>query len=231
MKNRESCSRTSRLHRKRCSGHFRHPKNLKEILKSPPQKRSENRPCQSFQTDRQKAWFSIGGGLEGVLVGTHPTQKKNTAKKEHSSKNTSLPRPTRSSRPIRPGGEFLDVFWWPFASLLVHFGPLSAPFRLPLAPFWLPFAPSGLHVASFSSLRLPFGTSLDPFYSFWIIRLQSFFQNHVCWAPESAKHLQMVVCTQTGCELPLAPLLSQGPGAELCRRQLRSAPGQAPKAC
>ena len=116
----------------------------------------------------------------------------------------------------------------PFWLTLVPFGSLSVPFWLPLAPFWLPFAPSRLHVASFSSLRLPFGTSLHPFYSFWTLRLQSFFQNHVFWAPESANHLQMVVCTPTARELPLAPLLSQGLGAELCRWQLGSAPG--PKA-
>ena len=100
--------------------------------------------------------------------------------------------------------------WLPFGTIWLPFGTLWAPFCSILvasAPFCQPFG--AIVVVS------------DPFRAI-------FLPNSYFGVPESANHLQMVVCAPTACEFSLAPRLSQGPGAEPCRRQLRSARGRWP---
>ena len=110
----------------------------------------------------------------------------------------------------------LPPFWLPLGSLWLPFGSLGsllAPFESPLTPFWLPWPP----------FWLPFPIFWLPLASISIIRV-AFSQLFFCLqsirrAPaEGRRHLhrrKSSACTVT----------FQGPGAGICRRQLRSTLG------
>ena len=137
-----------------------------------------------------------------------------------------------------------------FGRTLAHFGlhlrslwlPLGS-LWLPLAPFWFPLA----HIsAPFGSLFLPFGSLLLHFLTLGVSwrRFRSlsviFDENlmkKLCfsmflsdfptfYAPASAKHLQTNRRNPSFAQLQIfAYIYLSRPGADNCRRQLRSAPG------
>ena len=87
--------------------------------------------------------------------------------------------------------------------------------------------------------EVPVGTLWAPFWSLWVpfwlhfrslgallVKKSSF------WAPDLANHLQIAACNSERSVNFRLHLYFPGPGAEPCRRQLRSAPGpKAPRAC
>ena len=148
---------------------------------------------------------------------------------------------------------FLDAFWSPFGSLWAPFWLPLAPFWLPfgslwlpLAHFWLPLAPFGSHFCSlwltFCSFWLTFtpfshfgrllASFLVPFRYFqWKSNEKScfsmfFFKISTFYAPVFAKHLQTNRRNPSFAQRQIfAYIYLSRPGADNCRRQLRSAPG------
>ena len=135
------------------------------------------------------------------------------------------------------GDLFLTSIFYAFWSPL---GSLWAPFWLPLAPFWLPLAPFWLHFGSlwlpFGTLRahfLTFGSILASFWHFSLFLLQVcsemiFYENFRTKCifvdkPISKKIGDCRTRPQQKGNFQRQPIVP-GPGAEPCRRQLRSAP-------
>ena len=148
---------------------------------------------------------------------------------------------------------FLDAFLSPFGSLWAPFWLPLAPFWLPfgslwlpLAHFWLPLAPFGSHFCSLWLTFCSFWLTFTPFSHFGRL-LASFlvpfryFQRKsnekscfsmffsefpTFYAPASAKHLQTNRRNPSFAQLQIfAYIYLSRPGADNCRRQLRSAPG------
>ena len=109
-----------------------------------------------------------------------------------------------------PSGSLLATFWLPlapFGSLWAPFGSLWPTFWLQLAPFWRPWP----HFCS------PQGSIFSHLYlltSFWVIFLHF----------QQKSHEQSFVVQMFSQNLCLQHLFC-GPGAGICRRQLKSAPG------
>ena len=123
------------------------------------------------------------------------------------------------------------------------FGSLWAPFWLPLAPFWLPLAPFGSHFCSLWLTFWSFWLTFTPFSHFGRL-LASFlvpfryFQRKsnekscfsmffsefpTFYAPASAKHLQTNRRNPSFAQRQIfAYIYLSRPGADNCRRQLRS---------
>ena len=139
-----------------------------------------------------------------------------------------------------------------FGCHLAHFGILLAPFWLPFGSVWLPFASFWL---SFGSLWLPFGSlwltfgsllvsfgslllSLGRFFIFfmhfwWTCHAICFFPLKIFRHPISQHTCRLIEGATLRKAIFLCTVSSPTrPGAEPCRRQLRSAPGpEAPEAC
>ena len=147
----------------------------------------------------------------------------------------------------------LVTIWLTLGSILAPFGSLLAPFWLPLAPFGSLLAPFGSHFCSlwltfcsfwltFCSFWLTFtpfshfgrllASFLVPFRYFqWKSNEKScfstfFFKFSPFYAPASAKHLQTNRRNPSFAQRQIfAYIYLSRPGADNCRRQLRSAPG------
>ena len=162
----------------------------------------------------------------------------------------------KSIRGIRPFGDLFrtSIFGYAFwSSLGSTLGSLLAPFGSLLAPFGSLLAPFGSLLAPFGSLLAPFGSLLAPFWHppgsfshFWQLFgfvpaffmffgskfapkwyfMRIFEQNIFLWANPSAKKSGTAARAHSKRKFPKAFPSSLGPGAEPCRRQLRSAPGR-----
>ena len=121
----------------------------------------------------------------------------------------------------------LPPFWPPLGSLWLPFGSLGsllAPFGSPLAPFWLPWLPFGTPRLSFGVLWLPLASisiilvTCSRFELFFVLNFTCFLQSIRRTPAEGRRHPQRK-------QVSACAVTFQGPGAGICRRQLRSAPG------
>ena len=153
---------------------------------------------------------------------------------------------------LAPAGSLLAPFWLPlapFGVLLAHFWLPLAHFWLPLAHFWLPLAPFwltfGVPWLTFGALSFSFAHPGIHFLTFAVscrhfsylfefsmkISCKIWFLNHFLWKSHSRSiksYFPEAHRTHPNRKYP--PF--KGPERNICRRQLRSAPGPwAPEAC
>ena len=136
---------------------------------------------------------------------------------------------------LAPFGSLLAPFWLPlapFGSLLAPFGSLLAPFGSHFCSLWLTFCSFWLTFTPFSHFGRLLASFLVPFRYFQRKSNEKscfsmfFSEFPTFYAPASAKHLQTNRRNPSFAQRQIfAYIYLSRPGADNCRRQLRSAPG------